>query len=157
MSYQKGAGPFEPARNSTQHRQRSGMDSVPSLPDTLFALHLLLLNYLASSAPTKKSRFSSSSIFYSGCYIDFTKVRSGKHHYFLAGFQSSAPGRSPWSCHEWQEFFLHWRKFTPRQSVCEWNDGVWDISQKHPGLQIPKYRQQLWILLWAYFFLSIFF
>lgn len=50
-----GCRAIEPARNCTQCSQRSRMDTVPSLPNTLFSLHLLLLNYLASSAPTKKS------------------------------------------------------------------------------------------------------
>lgn len=50
-----GCRAIEPARNCTQCSQRSRMDPVPSLPNTLFSPHLLLLNYLASSAPTKKS------------------------------------------------------------------------------------------------------
>lgn len=51
----EGCRAIEPARNSSQYSQRSRMDTVPSLPNALSALHLLLLNYLASSVPTKKS------------------------------------------------------------------------------------------------------
>ena len=51
----EGCRAVEPARNCTQYCQRSRMDTVPCLPNTLSALHPPSLNYLASSAPTKKS------------------------------------------------------------------------------------------------------
>lgn len=56
----EGCRAIEPARNSTQYSQRNRMDTVPSLPNTLSSLHFLLLNSPPSSAPTKKSLFSSS-------------------------------------------------------------------------------------------------
>lgn len=56
----EGCRATEPARNCTQYSQRKRTDTAPSLPNTLSSLHLLLLNSPPTSAPTKKSSFSSS-------------------------------------------------------------------------------------------------
>lgn len=88
------------------------MDTLPSLPDTLSTLHLLLLNYLASSAPSKKKLVF---IFYIPVVISTPpapqtevlkkqKQKSclGTTMTFWLDFHSSAPSRSPWSSRYWQ-------------------------------------------------------